>query len=195
MHMYKKSPLKLSRLVRYLADSNRRPRFCRPIPNHSGKVPCCGCKDTSFWRTTIYFQRKISNQAPCRQLQPVPSYQGYEEYTAVYIEEFQVFTAQMGHSIGCHNQNQRYGWFMESLRIGGECEHDYGQIRKFVSTYEAEIAPFPLSYGDYYGQHGKESQKVLDVSAAMDQFVVVWRYIHHRRQRKDKRTGKQILAF
>ena len=39
MHIYKKSLPKLSRLVRYLADSNRRPRFCRPIPNHSGKVP------------------------------------------------------------------------------------------------------------------------------------------------------------
>ena len=26
-------------MLRYLADSNRRPRFCRPIPNHSGKVP------------------------------------------------------------------------------------------------------------------------------------------------------------
>ena len=35
-------------LLRYLADSNRRPRFCRPIPNHSGKVPFCGCKDTTF---------------------------------------------------------------------------------------------------------------------------------------------------
>ena len=34
-----KSLPKLSRLWRYLADSNRRPRFCRPIPNHSGKVP------------------------------------------------------------------------------------------------------------------------------------------------------------
>ena len=39
MHINKKSLPKLSRLVRYLADSNRRPRFCRPIPNHSGKVP------------------------------------------------------------------------------------------------------------------------------------------------------------
>ena len=53
--MYKKSLPKLSRLLRYLADSNRRPRFCRPIPNHSGKVPYCGCKDTSFWRTARFF--------------------------------------------------------------------------------------------------------------------------------------------
>ncbi len=30
--------------VRYLADSNRRPRFCRPIPNHSGKVPFAAAK-------------------------------------------------------------------------------------------------------------------------------------------------------
>ena len=52
---YEKSPLNFSRLVRYLADSNRRPRFCRPIPNHSGKVPFCGCKDTSFWRTARFF--------------------------------------------------------------------------------------------------------------------------------------------
>ena len=52
---HEKSLPKLSRLLRYLADSNRRPRFCRPIPNHSGKVPFCGCKDTTFWRTAIYF--------------------------------------------------------------------------------------------------------------------------------------------
>lgn len=25
--------------MRYLADSNRRQRFCRPLPNHSAKVP------------------------------------------------------------------------------------------------------------------------------------------------------------
>ena len=55
MHIYKKSPLNFSRLMRYLADSNRRPRFCRPIPNHSGKVPFCGGKDTSFWRITRFF--------------------------------------------------------------------------------------------------------------------------------------------
>ena len=30
--------------MRYLADSNRRPRFCRPIPNHSGKVPFAAAK-------------------------------------------------------------------------------------------------------------------------------------------------------
>lgn len=27
---------------RYLADSNRRMRFCRPVPNLSAKVPCFG---------------------------------------------------------------------------------------------------------------------------------------------------------
>ncbi len=26
-------------LLRYLADSNRRTRFCRPLPSHSAKVP------------------------------------------------------------------------------------------------------------------------------------------------------------
>ena len=42
-------------LWRYLADSNRRPRFCRPIPNRSGKVPNLhsllqfGCKGTAFF--------------------------------------------------------------------------------------------------------------------------------------------------
>ena len=36
-------------LLRYLADSNRRPRF-----NHSGKVPFCGCKDT-----TLLFHGKV----------------------------------------------------------------------------------------------------------------------------------------
>ena len=44
MYKHKKSPPKLSRLLRYLADSNRRPRFCRPIPNHSGKVPFSAAK-------------------------------------------------------------------------------------------------------------------------------------------------------
>ena len=29
----------LTTLVRYLADSNRRTRFCRPLPSHSAKVP------------------------------------------------------------------------------------------------------------------------------------------------------------
>ena len=34
--------------LRYLADSNRRPRFCRPIPNHSGKVPFAAAKIRLF---------------------------------------------------------------------------------------------------------------------------------------------------
>ena len=100
---HEKSLPKLSRLLRYLADSNRRPRFCRPIPNHSGKVPFCGCKDTTFWRTAIYFQSFFSNQPSCRQFQPVPHYQGYEKHTTVYIEEFQVFTTQMGHCVCSQN--------------------------------------------------------------------------------------------
>ncbi len=100
---HEKSLPKLSRLLRYLADSNRRPRFCRPIPNHSGKVPFCGCKDTTFWRTAIYFQSFFSNQASCRQFQPIPCNQGNEKHTTVYIEEFQVFTTQMGHRVCCHN--------------------------------------------------------------------------------------------
>ena len=41
--------------LRYLADSNRRPRFCRPVPNHSGKVPYCGCKDTTFFANRNVF--------------------------------------------------------------------------------------------------------------------------------------------
>ena len=45
----KSPPIKSAGFLRYLADSNRRPRFCRPIPNHSGKVPFCGCKDTTFF--------------------------------------------------------------------------------------------------------------------------------------------------
>ena len=38
-------------LMRYLADSNRRWRFCRPLPSHSVKVPLsvCGCKGTTFF--------------------------------------------------------------------------------------------------------------------------------------------------
>ena len=31
----------LWRSLRYLADSNRRIRFCRPVPSHSAKVPFC----------------------------------------------------------------------------------------------------------------------------------------------------------
>ncbi len=33
-------------LLRYLADSNRRMRFCRPVPSHSAKVPW-------FWTAKI----------------------------------------------------------------------------------------------------------------------------------------------
>ena len=33
------SPEILMTLLRYLADSNRRRRFCRPLPSHSAKVP------------------------------------------------------------------------------------------------------------------------------------------------------------
>ena len=37
--------LHLSFVSRYLADSNRRTRFCRPLPSHSAKVPLvCECK-------------------------------------------------------------------------------------------------------------------------------------------------------
>ena len=37
-------------LLRFLAESNRRKRFCRPVPNHSAKEPCvvCACKVTKF---------------------------------------------------------------------------------------------------------------------------------------------------
>ena len=35
--------------MRYLADSNRRPRFCRPIPNHSGKVPFNYVESCYLW--------------------------------------------------------------------------------------------------------------------------------------------------
>ena len=48
MEKVQKKPAETQQALRYLADSNRRPRFCRPIPNHSGKVPSCGCKDTTF---------------------------------------------------------------------------------------------------------------------------------------------------
>ena len=36
--------------LRFLAESNRRKRFCRPVPNHSAKEPCvvCACKVTKF---------------------------------------------------------------------------------------------------------------------------------------------------
>ena len=34
--------------LRYLADSNRRIRFCRPVPSHSAKVPFSDCKDSVF---------------------------------------------------------------------------------------------------------------------------------------------------
>ena len=35
--------------LRFLAESNRRKRFCRPVPNHSAKEPyavVCACKVT-----------------------------------------------------------------------------------------------------------------------------------------------------
>ena len=35
----KESSENLTTLWRYLADSNRRTRFCRPLPSHSAKVP------------------------------------------------------------------------------------------------------------------------------------------------------------
>lgn len=31
-------------LLRFLAESNRRKRFCRPVPNHSAKEPCSGLR-------------------------------------------------------------------------------------------------------------------------------------------------------
>ncbi len=39
--------------LRSLAESNRRPRFCRPLPSHSAKEPCFfGAKELlSFFRT------------------------------------------------------------------------------------------------------------------------------------------------
>ena len=43
--------MELNYFERYLADSNRRTRFCRPLPNHSAKVPVLlksSCKDTLF---------------------------------------------------------------------------------------------------------------------------------------------------
>ena len=59
--MIKQKSRFFSGFVRYLADSNRRPRFCRPIPNRSGKVPKdaffseSGCKGTAFfWIDQIF---------------------------------------------------------------------------------------------------------------------------------------------
>ncbi len=36
----KKKAGKTCLLVRFLAESNRRTRFCRPLPSHSAKEPC-----------------------------------------------------------------------------------------------------------------------------------------------------------
>ncbi len=54
-HRKQKKPAELSRLLRYLADSNRRPRFCRPIPNHSGKVPFAAAKIHLFYQLQGFF--------------------------------------------------------------------------------------------------------------------------------------------
>lgn len=46
-------------LMRYLADSNRRIRFCRPAPSHSAKVPCFSvCKDSIFLVLSKVFRAK-----------------------------------------------------------------------------------------------------------------------------------------
>lgn len=37
--MKKPSMILVEGFERYLADSNRRKRFCRPAPSHSAKVP------------------------------------------------------------------------------------------------------------------------------------------------------------
>ena len=53
-----KKPLFQAAFERYLADSNRRPRFCRPIPNRSGKVPnlrIASAKVLLFFELTKYF--------------------------------------------------------------------------------------------------------------------------------------------
>ncbi len=48
--------------LRFLAESNRRKRFCRPVPNHSAKEPCvvCACKVTKFLPHT-----QACGAAPC----------------------------------------------------------------------------------------------------------------------------------
>lgn len=37
--------------MRFLADSNRRKRFCRPAPSHSAKEPflICECKSSTYF--------------------------------------------------------------------------------------------------------------------------------------------------
>ena len=54
-HRKRKKPTETQQALRYLADSNRRPRFCRPIPNHSGKVPFAAAKIHLFYQLQGFF--------------------------------------------------------------------------------------------------------------------------------------------
>src|SRR5574344_1668264 len=51
-------------ILRYLADSNCRTRFCRPLPSHSVKVPyilICGCKGNAIFLISNYYYKLFFN--------------------------------------------------------------------------------------------------------------------------------------
>ncbi len=42
VYIKQQCPPKRASFLRFLAESNCCKRFCRPVPNHSAKEPCCG---------------------------------------------------------------------------------------------------------------------------------------------------------
>ena len=47
-------------LMRFVADSNRRNRFCRPVPSHSANEPCFwDCKDSIILYLSKAFLTKV----------------------------------------------------------------------------------------------------------------------------------------
>ena len=84
---------------------------------------------------------------------------------------------------------------MKTFRIGGKREHDDGQIRQFVGSNQAEIAPFLLTESNYDGQHCEKCKEILDIRAAVYHFVVVGRLFHHRGQWQDESPRGHVPAL
>ena len=51
-------------LMRFVADSNRRNRFCRPVPSHSANEPCFwDCKDSIILYLSKAFLSKVKKKS------------------------------------------------------------------------------------------------------------------------------------
>ena len=54
-------------LMRFVADSNRRNRFCRPVPSHSANEPCFwDCKDSIILYLSKAFLTKVKKKSCLR---------------------------------------------------------------------------------------------------------------------------------